>query len=291
MSTEHKARPASVIVATRNRLGELGRCLEAIASLAYPQVEAVVVNDGGEPVEAVTGRFSDRLQLEVVKTAGAGPAAARNAGAEAAAGQLLAFTDDDCEPERGWLRALAGAIGDGDEVLAGGRTVNALEHNRYSRTSQAIQDAAYSHYNVDPKAARFFASNNVAMAASRFADLGGFDPALRTSEDRDLCHRWIESGGRLAYVPEAVVRHSHVLGLRGFWRQHYGYGRGAYRHRRLRSRRGGSVEPPAATSGVLSSAARSAMDQRDFGRLGLLGVWQLATFAGAAREALSRAPR
>jgi glycosyltransferase involved in cell wall biosynthesis len=284
---------ATVIVPTRDRPESLRRCLEAIAGLDYPldRLEAIVVNDAGrEPLGPLLDPLRERLALRLLDGDGSGPGAARNAGIAAASGELLAFTDDDCEPDSGWLALLARAIGD-RERLAGGQTVNALTANGYSAASQAITDAVYAHYNPDPRKAAFLASNNVAGPKGAFARLGGFDErfALAAGEDRDLCSRWLEQEGELAYVPGAVVRHSHGLDLSGFWRQHYGYGRGTYLQRRLRAERGNDFElAPSATSGILSGAARRALSERSPLRLALLGVWQAANAAGFARQALTR---
>src|SRR5919109_3753697 len=49
---------------------------------------------------------------------------------------------------------------------------------------------------------------------------GGFDTTFRTSEDRDLCDRWLHHAYRMIYAPEVIVSHAHPLTLRTFWRQH-----------------------------------------------------------------------
>ncbi len=282
---------ASVIVPTRDRPRRLARCVAAIAALDYPheRIELVIGNDGPDALDPHSSVLA-HIDSKVVSVGGRGPAAARNAAAAAASGELLAFTDDDCEPEPGWLAALAARIGGGSRRVAGGRTVNALEDNPFSTASQAITDAVYEHYNPDPDRAGFFASNNLALPAAAFSELGGFDErfALAAGEDRDFCERWVERGGELLFEPRAVVRHSHEMTAVGFVRQHYGYGRGTYRQRRLRADRGGGFElAPSATSGILSAAARRAVAERKPARLALLGAWQLANAAGFAREAIS----
>ncbi|MFN2613095.1 MAG: glycosyltransferase, partial [Solirubrobacterales bacterium] len=281
------------IVPTRDRPQRLRRCLEAIAGLDYPRgrLEVLVVDDAGaESLEEVVKPLLDRLDLHLLTGAGRGPAAARNAGIAAAAGELLAFTDDDCEPEHGWLATLVRAAA-GRERLAGGRTVNALKANRFAAASQAITDSVYAHYNAMPERAGFLTANNLAGPATAFQRLGGFDErfSLAAGEDRDLCSRWLEQGGELVYEPTAVVRHAHELHTLDFWCQHYGYGRGTYLQRRLRAERGAGFElAPAATSGILSAAARKALAEHKPSRLALLGVWQLANAAGFARQALTR---
>jgi GT2 family glycosyltransferase len=286
---------ASVIVPTHSRRESLRRCLEALATLDYPRelLELVVVDDGRRELEALVAPYRERVEAKLIAGPGKGPALARNAGIAAASGELLAFTDDDCAPDPGWLAALARAVGD-RERIAGGRTVNGLPRNSYSAASQAINDAVYDHYNADPGHALFLASNNIAGPATAFARLGGFDGrfSLAAGEDRDLCTRWLEQGGELYLEQAAIVEHFHELGFGGFWRQHYGYGRGTYLQRRFRAERGSSFElAPAATSGILGSAARRGLRERSPARLWLLGVWQFANLCGFARQSLGRKPR
>jgi len=42
----------------------------------------------------------------------------------------------------------------------------------------------------------------------------------------------------MTYAPEAIIYHGHILTLGGFLRQHFGYGRGAFRFHQARARRG-----------------------------------------------------
>jgi GT2 family glycosyltransferase len=286
---------ASVIVPTHSRREPLRRCLEALATLDYPRelLEVVVVDDGGQELDALVAPYAERVEVKLVEGPGKGPALARNAGIAAATKELLAFTDDDCAPDPGWLAALARAVGD-RERIAGGRTVNGLPRNSYSAASQAINDAVYEHYNADPRHALFLASNNIAGPATAFERLGGFDGrfSLAAGEDRDLCTRWLEQGGELYFEQAAIVEHFHDLGFGGFWRQHYGYGRGTYLQRRFRAERGSGFElSPAATSGILGSAAKRGLRERSPARLWLLGVWQLANLSGFARQSVGRKPR
>jgi len=88
---------------------------------------------------------------------------------------------------------------------------------------------------------RFFATLNMAVPAREFSEIGGFRPDFRTSEDREFCARWLQRGHRMIYVPEAMVVHKSLVGLRGFWRRHYHYGIGAYRFRSLQAKHGDSA--------------------------------------------------
>lgn len=251
----------SVIVPTHNRPAQLSECLRALARLDYPAdgFEVIVVDDGSvDSPRPLLAEFRASLDVRLLTQANAGPAAARNRGAAVARGRFLAFTDDDCAPDANWLRALGLRFAQTPERIVGGRTVNALPANPYSATSQLIIEVVYEHYNAHPAGPRFFASNNLAAPAELFRAGGGFDETFHTSEDREVCDRWLARGLRLAYAPEAVVRHAHALTLVTLWRQHFGYGRGAHRFHRARAARvAGGFRPERAFYAKLLRASLS----------------------------------
>ena len=282
----------SVVVPTHARPVELALCLEALARLDYPRdaFEAVVVDDdGGVPLDGIVAVYRDRLDVTLVVQSRAGPSAARNAGVRRAKGEYVAFTDDDCRPEPSWLRELAARFEADRAAAVGGRIANGLPRNSFARASQLIVDLVYAHYNDDPERAQFFASNNIAFPAEGFQEVGGFDESFRQSEDRELCDRWISLGRRLVYAPEAVVNHARDVRLGGFLRQHFGYGRGAFRFHRTRARRGSSPWRGHARfhlrlPTLLHSARPGAGALRSPSVVALLLAWQLANVLGFAWE-------
>jgi glycosyltransferase involved in cell wall biosynthesis len=284
----------SVVVPTYDRPVSLGRCLAALADSVYPtdRFEVVVVDDGGSTSLApVLDELCGRLAITLVEQRNAGPAAARNAGAARARGDLLAFTDDDCLPASDWLSLLVDAHRTTPDRLIGGRTVNDLPSNPYAATSQLVIDLVYEQCNPQPGHATFFTANNMAVPAALFRELGGFDASFRAAEDRELCHRWLSQRRRMTYVAEAVVRHTHDLTFASFCRQHFAYGRGAHAYHRRRPP--GAMRYSLGFHGdprkwllqpfrrPLEHPARVCM---------LLLVWELANAAGFCANAL-RSPR
>jgi glycosyltransferase involved in cell wall biosynthesis len=231
----------SVIIPTRNRVKQLTNCLRALAHLDYPRddFEVIVADDASEmPLDAALAALPKDLKVSVLRQTHAGPAAARNAGAEEARGTFLAFTDDDCAPSPGWLAAFRARLNDSPETAFGGQTRNALPGNRYSIASQMLISYLYAYYNLIPDRARFFASNNFAVSRKSFLTMGGFDSSFaRTAEDREFCDHWIFLGRKLTYVPDALVYHAHPLTLSGMVRQHWYYGRDAYHYHEVYTRR------------------------------------------------------
>jgi GT2 family glycosyltransferase len=285
----------SVVITTYDRPGPLRACLAALARSDYPheRFEVVVVDDGGPaPLDAVVAEFRDRMALTLVRQANAGPASGRNHGARMARHAYLAFTDDDCQPEPGWLAALADGLRATPEALVGGRTVNGLPENPYSSASQLITDMVYAFYNADPAAARFFATNNLAVPAGRFREMGGLDERFRVSEDREFCDRWRHRGYPLTYEPRALVVHRHPLTLSSFWRQHFQYGRGAARFHQARgARQSGSLHEHIGFHLRLARWWRRARElgadpRSTFRVLPRVALWQVANASGYVCERL-----
>ncbi len=231
----------SIIIPTYNRQIQLDNCFKAIAELDYNKesLEIIVVKDGGEAdVKSVVNLYNKVLPIKSLQQSSTtGPAAARQRGVEAARGDYLAFIDDDCLPASNWLRVMARYTIDYPDCIIGGKTVNLLKENLFSATSQLIVDIVYNHYNANPKEANFFATNNMVVPAKQFRKLGGFNSSFRTSEDRELCNRWLHNGWQMIFAKEATMYHTHHLSFRSFCKQHFNYGRGAYKYHKIRLER------------------------------------------------------
>ena len=278
----------SVIVPTYDRPRLLRRCLTALAALAYPreQFEVIVVDDGGsQPVAALVAEFEAQLCVRCLTQPNQGPAVARNNGARMANGRFLAFTDDDCAPEPTWLQHLAIQLQNEPQKMVGGYTKNALPRNPFSITSQLLIDFLYHYYNQTESRALFFTSNNVAIAADLFWQIGGFDETIpiAAGEDRELCDRWLDHGYQMVYLPRAVISHEHNLRLFSFWRQHFNYGRGAWLYRWLRSQRKAEkvhLESPNFYLKLVSFPLTMARDIRAYILTGMLFFTQAANATG-----------
>jgi glycosyltransferase involved in cell wall biosynthesis len=285
----------SIIVPTLAPPAQLAGCLEAISRLDAPGggFEVIVVDDGcPEPLDGVVDSYRNRLNLTLLRQSNRGPGAARNAGSRIARGEFLAFTDADCWPAQDWLTAMARRFEHSPQHLLGGHTVNRLTSNPYATTSQLIVDVVYAFYNGKDEEARFFASNNLAMPAARFREVGGFDERLfrNASEDRELCDRWRYRGQHMTYVPEAVVHHGHRLTFAAFCRQHFGYGRGAWNYHFVRARRGSGrlredLRLHARFLHLLRGPLLKLPQARRWRIVPLLACWQAANAAGFCYEA------
>ena len=117
----------SVVVPTYKRPELLERCLAALMTqhLDSTAYEIIVVDDGNDlQTRCLVDSWAKwgRPILRYISAAKTnGPAAARNSGWRAAQGDIIAFTDDDCLPEPGWLLAGANAFSEGVSALGSGQ--------------------------------------------------------------------------------------------------------------------------------------------------------------------------
>jgi GT2 family glycosyltransferase len=241
----------SVVIPSHGRAGPLSACLRLIAQSDFPpgRFQVVVVDDGtADPLEGQVPLPAGQVPIRWVRLSESeGPAAARNAGANAASGAYLAFIDDDCLADRAWLARLHAALEANPGAAVGGAIVNGSDGNIYCAADQTILEVAYAHYNADPSHGRFFATSNLAVPAAAFREIGGFDPAHRTAEDREFSARWLAGGRRMIYAADAVVVHAATSSLGRFWRRHVAFGKGAYQFRSRYARSADNritLEPP-----------------------------------------------
>lgn len=289
----------SIIIPTYNRPRQLKRCLANLLLLNFPRdrFEVIIIDDGStKPLDDIIRQFDSKLDITFIRQDNTGPAAARNAGIQKARGSFLAFTDDDCYPAADWLNILETQLIASPDHIVGGKTVNLLKKNPYAVASQLIVDIVYRHYNPDPGNSNFFASNNMAIPAERLREIGGFVDNFRTSEDRELCDRWLFKGYKMMFAPEAVVHHAHKLSLMKYCKQHFHYGRGAYRFHRMRAKRGSGtmlkeMKFHANLRNWILFPFSTSAHRRRFTLMGLLAVWQIMNTLGffweAARQKLT----
>lgn len=161
-----------------------------------PTYEVIVADDG----RASTAEAMIRKQFpwaHWVQGPGTGPAGNRNAGASLARGQWLAFTDDDCLPQPGWLAAMMDAMGEHPacDVLEG-----EISADRPRKTLA-------EHAPVGGGGGNLW-SCNFAIRRKVFIELHGFDDSFRVCmEDSDFALRLRKTGRVYPYVPKAMVLH------------------------------------------------------------------------------------
>lgn len=208
----------SVIVVSRERPEALRRCLTGIAQLDYPAFEVVVVAD--EAGLAVVPDFMKAVPCDVPNIS-----VARNLGLAHAAGEIVAFIDDDAVPEPTWLTYLCAPFAALDIAASGGFVLGRNGISFQWKARMAFPDGSAVAMEVDPEKPTILTGEpgraiktegtNMAFRRVRLVALGGFDPAFAFYLDEtDVNMRLAATRAKVAIVPNAQVHHGFAASAR-----------------------------------------------------------------------------
>jgi GT2 family glycosyltransferase len=264
----------TIVVPTRDRPEQLRLCLEALAGSPVDGFEIVVVDDGSSS-RSETAAVAASVGAVLVRLGGSGPAAARNAGARAATGEVVLFVDDDCVPSPGWATELAALVSREARLVVAGRVGIPADAGVWLRASEGLAEAA--------ETGLLLRTNNLGCRRSLLLEVP-FDERFRSAagEDRDWCVRVAGAGATLVRDPAATVEHRARLGARGFFAQQLRYGRAVRQLQRY------GTHAPAPRGAVLRAVASGARDGLDVAAA--MVVAQAAGALGYVLEALSNHP-
>lgn len=214
----------SVVIAAYNAGDTLEDCLRSLQRLDYPHYEVIVVDDGStDGTRAIAAAFSEFQCIELGSNRGL--SAARNAGVRAAKGELIAFTDADCQVDPQWLRFLAAAFESNPWDAVGGPNILPPDDGPVAAAVMATPGGP-AHVMISDRVAEHIPGCNMAFRADVLKRLGGFDPQFRIAgDDVDICWRLLKQGSVIGFAPGAFVWHHRRSTVRAFVKQQMGYGR------------------------------------------------------------------
>jgi GT2 family glycosyltransferase len=210
-----------VVVPAYNDFQKLERCLDALGSQTVrDKLEIIVSLDGGEPLPERICVKADR----VLENRHEGPAAARNRGWKASAGDPVLFTDSDCVPDPGWAEEMLKVLTAGADAVkgvysfGGGGIIQRLAQvefeERYRLLSKVMNINMIDTYSAGYR-------------RGVLEKTGGFDETFPfpDHEDVDLSYRMAEKGYILRFAPEAKVVHTHRDTWNAYLRMKFSRGR------------------------------------------------------------------
>jgi GT2 family glycosyltransferase len=221
---------ASVIIATFNRRELLLGVLDALdrQSANTEEFEVIVVDDGSTDGTAAAVHLRRwAAEIYVVQQSNSGPAAARNAGIEAACGEIMIFLDDDLIPQKNFIEEHIRCHSPGLKCAVLGP---ALSLPRYSQPwilwQQASFEKTYSAFirNEIQPTFRHFWSGNCSIPRDVLKEVGGFDGSFRYGEDVELGYRLMRQGVRFKFNVSAGGYHHSTRPLSGWMAAHSAYG-------------------------------------------------------------------
>jgi GT2 family glycosyltransferase len=192
-------RELSFVVPVRNDAVGVERCLKSIAIAAAGHSHEVIVVDNGS-VDG-SGTRARALGATVLRLDGR-VAHLRNAAAKVAQGRWLAFVDADHEIDEDWANAVMELESDDSVGAAGNAYHPPTSANWIQRAYDLLRD-----HQPGVREAAWLGSGNLVVRAACFNAVGGFDEALETCEDVDLCQRLRRRGFRV--LADSRLRSTH----------------------------------------------------------------------------------
>jgi GT2 family glycosyltransferase len=244
----------SVVICSFNGAPGVDRCARALARQTIrSSLEIIVVDDGSTDATSDVGRRHGGVVIR--HTENLGLATARNSGLYAATAPIVAFLDDDCEPEPQWAEQVLAGYEEGVTGVGGpivpaahnGFMLGYLRRNNPLRPQElnlAKSERLFYRLNLylqrqwtwtedfSRREIYCFAGANMSFLRQAIIDVGRFDERFCFGgEDQDLCMRLTQTfpSCRLVFVPKARVVHHFKSSMRDTLRRSRAYGRGSAR--------------------------------------------------------------
>ncbi|MBM3571609.1 MAG: glycosyltransferase, partial [Alphaproteobacteria bacterium] len=189
----------------------------------YPNYEVVVVNDGSKDATLEIAKTFDYCRI--ISQENKGLSAARNVGAEAAIGEIIAYTDSDCVADPDWLTYLVAKMQSANLSAVGGPNFPPPEDSLVP-SAVAVSPGGPTHVLLSDDEAEHIAGCNMAFRKEALAAVGWFDPLYRAAgDDVDMCWRLQNAGYKIGFSPAAVVWHYRRNTVEAYLGQQRGYGK------------------------------------------------------------------
>ena len=213
---------ASVVVCAFNGETTTRSCLESLARLNYPDYEVIFVDDGSTDATAEIAAEFDHVRL--IRQPNGGLSHARNVGLRAASGEVVAYTDCDCDADEDWLLNLVKSLVQGGFVGVGGP--NLIPDGNAVAACVGRSPGGPTHVMLDDRRAEHVPGCNMAFRRGAMLEVGGFDEQFRAAgDDVDFVWRLQDRGGAVGFAPTAQVWHHRRNTVRAYLAQQRGYGR------------------------------------------------------------------
>ncbi len=224
----------SAVIVAQNEEATIQRCIRSVLSQSVPVSEVIVVDGNSTdrtPIYAadLAKRYE---QVQVVResrlSAATGPAAARNAGAELASGDLLLFVSGDVTFGSDYVAKLLDLMEDQRLDAAAGLRWN-VRNSLVSGLMNVHYALNYRNLSASSNSPAFLSSDAMVIKADVFWNVGGYDSVMPSGEDMDLGYRLRGAGSRMGYDRSATIWHEgrRFRSVADWFQQLKWYGRGA----------------------------------------------------------------
>ncbi len=200
----------SVIIPVFNDTDRLRLCLEALSQQTYPQssYEVIVVDNGSDKSpETLLSNFPG-MEIRFLFEAKVGSYAARNLAIQHAQGDILAFTDSDCIPNRDWIQKGTEKVSATNNCgLVAGKVTIFYQNGEPSNSAELYDKVSAFPQKRYVEKGKFGVTANLFTLKRIFQEVGYFNDQLVSAGDNEWGTRVNEAGYQMAYAEEAVIKH------------------------------------------------------------------------------------
>lgn len=220
--SEEKLPSCSVVICSYNGASTVEACLRSMERLRYPDFEIIFVDDGStDRTQEILTKFPT---VRNIRQKNMGLSYARNVGLEAARGEVVVYTDSDCEADEDWLYYLALALVRSGHAGMGGPNL-IPDEGSWVADCVGMSPGGPTHVMIDDRTAEHVPGCNMGYWRQVALQAQGFDPQFRKAgDDVDFIWRLQQLGYTIGFAPAAQVWHFRRNTVAAYLKQQRGYG-------------------------------------------------------------------
>ena len=213
----------SVLICSYNGASTVDVCLSSMMKIRYPgEVEIIFVDDGStDNTQDILKKYPSVINI---RQSNKGLSFARNVAMQAATGEIIVYTDSDCEGDEDWLYYIALALKRSKHVGLGGPNL-IPDEGSWVADCVGLSPGGPTHVMIDDRTAEHVPGCNMAFYRWAALEVGGFDPQYRAAgDDVDFIWRLQNNGYSIGFSPSAQVWHYRRNTVKAYLKQQRGYG-------------------------------------------------------------------
>jgi glycosyltransferase involved in cell wall biosynthesis len=221
-TAEVKLPMCSIVICSYNGGSTVASCLRSMQQLRYPSYEVVFIDDGStDNTQEILKEFP---WVRNIRQSNMGLSYARNVGMNAARGEVVVYTDSDCEADEDWLYYLALSLVRSGYAGMGGPNL-IPDEGSWVADCVGLAPGGPTHVMIDDRTAEHVPGCNMAFYTAILKQVNGFDPQFRKAgDDVDLIWRIQNVGRSIGFSPAAQIWHYRRNTVRAYLKQQRGYG-------------------------------------------------------------------
>jgi glycosyltransferase involved in cell wall biosynthesis len=231
-----KSTLVSIVIPTKNCEKTIKGLMKSIKNLNYDKYEVIVVDSSNDKTPQIAKNFGARVVNSPSNKREANKA--RNIGVKEARGEIIAFTDGDCEVDKNWLKELVNGFEKNDIAIVGG-SISALGNSFFKRYHDLAFRTGIPKINEEKVLSekdflekQLFTKYelpvgmNMAIRKEIFKKVGYFDETMDYLEETELFWRILKKGYKIKCMPKARIFHNHADKLFIVFKKYFKTGKG-----------------------------------------------------------------